>query len=77
MDLSPAALREKFAHLSAEVDAVLAASTPLREERDAIAHAAAAQQADLNRRIEEIEAGLFEKRQQVALIARALNGKTG
>ena len=77
LDLSKEALRAKFASLSAEVNATLEAVMPLREERDAISHEAEVKVAEMNARIAEIEAGLFEKRQQVAMLARALNGKTG
>lgn len=77
MDLNPSALRARFAILAADRAAIIAASTPLREERDEIARDAAERIAPLDDQIRDVEAGLFELDQEAALISRALGGRTG
>lgn len=77
MDLKPENLRARFVELGDQRDAMLIASGPLREQRDAIAQTAQAQIVDLDRQIRAAEDGLFDIDQERALIARALGGKTG
>lgn len=77
MDLSPENLRARFAMLGEQREAMLAASSPLREQRDTIARTLQAQIADLDVQIRAAEDGLFDVDQERALIARALGGKTG
>lgn len=77
MDLKPENLRARFAELGEQRDAMLVASGPLREQRDAIAQTAQAQIVGLDSQIRAAEDGLFDIDQERALIARALGGKTG
>lgn len=72
-------LRRRFAEASAERDAILARSEPLREQRDAIiakAMAAAAKADPVTAQIKEVEAPLFELHNEIARISRALDGRT-
>ena len=75
--MNPSALRARFAELGEQREAVLAVSTPLREDRDAIAQTAAARIATLDEAIMSVESGLFDVDQERAMIARALGGRTG
>ena len=77
MDLNPDNLRTRFAELGEQRSEILAASGPLRDQRDAIAREAQASMAALDAKIRAAEDGLFDIDQQRALISRALGGKTG
>jgi hypothetical protein len=77
MDLTPEALRARFAELGDQRSAMLVVSSPLRDQRDTIAHDSQVRIAALDNQIEAAEAGLFDLDQERALIARALGGKTG
>ena len=74
---NPAALRARFAELGTQREAALVVSTPLREERDAIAAASAEHITALDAQIKDAETDLFALDQERALIARALGGRTG
>ena len=54
---------------------ILACSAPLRAERDRIVNEARAKENELNARIKEIEADLFQIDTDRALLARALGGR--
>lgn len=73
-------IKQQFAALCAQRDAVLSASAPLRFQRDAFAQAAAVELAavvdPLNEQIATIETGLPDLMNQIAVIAQALDGKT-
>lgn len=73
---NPDVLRERFAELTAQRDAILAQSVPLRETRDAAIAAARAERVTADTAILAIEAPLFDIDQERALITRALNGQT-
>jgi len=73
----PDALRARFRELTEKSQAIRAVSVPLRERRDAMVADHEAKMAPLQREIREIEAPLFDVEQERAMIARALNGKTG
>jgi hypothetical protein len=75
--MNPDAMRARFADLSAQRDTKLAASEPLREQRDAIVRQSAAQVATFDAQIAAAEAGLGDIAQEMAMISRALNGKVG
>lgn len=77
MDLNPENLRARFAELGDQREAMLAASSPLRDRRDTVAREAQEQIAVLDSRIRAAEEGLFQIDQERGLIARALGGKTG
>lgn len=77
MDLNPDNLRARFTELGEQRADILAASGPLRDQRDDIARNAQASMAALDARIHAAEDGLFDIDQERALISRALGGKTG
>lgn len=77
MDFSPASLRARFHVLRPMRDAIRAQSAPLRQERDAIEAEARAKIAPIDARIKELEAPLEAIKQEMAIIVRALDGKTG
>lgn len=76
-DLSPEAMRAEFWSLDAQIKAIHAQTDPLREARDEQSRAADAALKILNDEINEIEAPLYELKQQQARISRFLEGKTG
>jgi uncharacterized coiled-coil DUF342 family protein len=77
MKYNPEAMRARFAELQAQAEAIRAKSGPLREKRDALVNEAGEKERALNEKIAEAEAGLFEIDNEIALISRALGGKTG
>jgi hypothetical protein len=77
MDLTPDGLRARFADLSSQRDAKLAASGPLRDQRDTLIRTNVAQVAALDTQITAAEDGLGDISQEMALISRALGGRTG
>jgi hypothetical protein len=72
-------MRLRFAELREQIEAKEAASGPLRAKRDAI-HAEAQKIADkakpLDLQILMAEAGLYEAKNELAMLARALGGQT-
>lgn len=77
MNLTKEGLRSRFAELQGEIAAIEATAAPLRQERDDLVNAARAAEAEVNARIATAEDGLAGRRQELAMIVRALNGKTG
>lgn len=77
MKFDRGAMRNRFAELTSERDAKLAAAAPLREKRDKLVNKARAAEAAINAEIAEAEAGLFEIDQERADLVRALRGSTG
>lgn len=77
MNFSPANLRARFAELQGLIDAKHAISDPLRAERDAFVNDARAREAAMNANIAAAEEGLFDLKQELALICNALDGQTG
>jgi uncharacterized coiled-coil DUF342 family protein len=72
-------LRTRFAEACAERDAIAAELAPLREQRDAVlakAQAAAAKADPLIARIKDLERPLFDLHNEIAIISRALGGRT-
>jgi uncharacterized coiled-coil DUF342 family protein len=73
-------LKEQFASLCQQRDAIIAATTPLRAQRDAIRQqsvaALDAQTAPLTAQIVAAESGLADLHNQIAMISNALGGKT-
>ncbi len=72
-------MRLRFAELRAQVAAIEAASGPLREQRDDIVRAAtelAATAKPLESQILTAEAGLYDAKNEMATLSRALGGKT-
>ena len=76
-DFTPTNLRSRFAELTQQREDIIAASGPLREQRDALVQQASQQIQALDADIKTAEAGLAEIDQERAMIARALGGKTG
>jgi uncharacterized coiled-coil DUF342 family protein len=76
MDMTPEALRARFAELGEQRDSILGQSTPLREQRDEVSVNAQTQMEALDDEIRAAEAGLFDIDQERGLIARALGGRT-
>jgi hypothetical protein len=72
-----ATMRKRFHELTAQRNAILTKSVPLREKRDAHVNAARETEAKMNAEIKKAEAGLFEIEQERAALVRALKGKTG
>ncbi|UZE51901.1 hypothetical protein ONR75_15835 [Rhodopseudomonas sp. P2A-2r] len=74
-------IRQQFAQLCAQRDAILVQSMPIREARDALAVAAAADLAaktdPMNAQIIALEAPLADLMSQIAQISNALSGQTG
>jgi hypothetical protein len=72
-------MRLRFAELRAHIDAIEAVSAPLRAQRDAI-HAKAQAIADTAKPLDEqiltAEAGLYEAKNEMAMLSRALGGQT-
>lgn len=73
-------LKQQFADLCAQRDAMLATSTPLRASRDAAIQASETALAaiidPLNAQIATAETGLADVSNQIASIANALGGNT-
>ena len=72
-------MRLRFAELRDQIAAIEAVSTPLRQKRDAIhanAQAIADTVAPLDAQILTAEAGLYEAKNEMAMLSRALGGNT-
>lgn len=69
--------RARFWALTAEIEAVEAVTGPLRAARDAFVQDARARESEMNAEIARIETGLFDKKQDLAFLARGLGGKVG
>jgi hypothetical protein len=72
-------MRQRFHELRDEIAAIESTSAPLREERDTILAQAAAieqQAAPLAAQIKAAEAGLYEKKCELAMLSQALGGNT-
>jgi hypothetical protein len=69
-------MRTQFAALGEQRETILAASSPLRAERDALVNQNAARIRELESQYLEIETGLFEIDMERGAIARALGGRT-
>jgi uncharacterized coiled-coil DUF342 family protein len=76
---SPENMRKRFHELGRKREAILAKTTPLREERDKIVQEADAKAKALAAQFKQIEkdGGLFDIDMERGMLARALNGKTG
>lgn len=74
---SPESMRKRFHELSKIIKDTHARSDPVRAKRDKMEADHHAQISALNKQIKEIEASLFELKNEQAAIARALGGKTG
>jgi vacuolar-type H+-ATPase subunit D/Vma8 len=72
-------MRLRFAELREQIATIEAVSTPLRQKRDAIhanAQALADTAAPLDAQIAAAEAGLYEAKNEMAVLSRALGGQT-
>jgi len=70
--ITPEAMKKRFHVLQAEIDKIEAKSGPLREKRDAKAQKYAEDLEKDNEAIRRAEKGLFDKKQELAMIARAV-----
>ncbi len=75
--ITPDALRARFHELRAEINAIEAKSAPLRQEHDRVAQTMEAKCKDIAVKYKEIEAPLFDMKNELGMLARALSGKTG
>lgn len=73
----PENMRKRFREVAAAKAAIHAASDPIRVERDALVAAHEATRKALDVRLKKAEDGLFELDQELAMLSRALGGKTG
>lgn len=72
-------MRARFAELREKIAAIEAVSTPLRAERDTIiakAQAIADTAKPLELQILTAEAGLYDAKNELAMLSRALGGQT-
>ena len=72
-------MRARFAELREQIAVIEAVSTPLRARRDAVmaeAQAIADTARPLDAQILAAEAGLYEAKNELALLSRALGGQT-
>jgi len=77
MEFSEDNMRKRFHENRDQRDAILAESVPLREERDRLIHQNKDKIDELNAKIKEIEAPLFDLDNEAGGLVRALKGKTG
>ena len=77
MDLSPDKLRKRFHELRATVADIETKSAPIRQEYDRVSQTMEMQCKKLAAQFKAIEAPLFDLKNEMGLIARALQGKTG
>jgi hypothetical protein len=73
---TPEEMRDRFAELGKKRETILAKSGPLREARDKHSNDAAAKERQMNARILKAEEGLVDIATEMAMISRALGGKT-
>lgn len=71
-DAYAAEVRARFDELTAKKEAIHAVAEPLRAARDQFVSEASATEAEMNAKIREAEAGLFELDQERAMLARQL-----
>lgn len=69
-------LQTRMAEVKEEIAAIMAKAGPLREARDAWSAEADRKRQEMNAEIKAVEAGLFDLRQEEAMIAKALGGKS-
>lgn len=77
MQFTKEAMRGRFAELQPIIKEIEERTAPLRQERDDFVNTARARELEMGAVIKQEEAGLFELRQEAAMLVRALNGKTG
>jgi len=77
MEYSPETMRARFAELAANRADILEVSAPLRTQRDQLVRQNLDAIASLDDQIASAEETLFKVDQELALISRALGGKTG
>lgn len=65
-------LQARFHALTAKREAIRAKADPIREQRDKIIARHAKEAAEINKKVQAAEKGLFEIDQERAMIARAL-----
>lgn len=70
-------LRMRFHELRRRIGEVEAVSTPIRQQRDELLASVRDQELALNEQIRAAEDGLFDMKQEMAMISRALGGQTG
>lgn len=71
------AMQSRYAELYKRRDEIMEAAAPLRAERDAFVAKARETEMALNAKVRVAEEGLSEICEELGIIARALNGKTG
>jgi len=76
-DFSPTAMRARFHELRAQIKDIESKSAPFRQEHDRVAQTMEAKCKELAAKFKAIEAPLFDLKNEMGMIARALGGKTG
>lgn len=76
-NFSPDAMRARFHELRAQIKDIETKSAPLRQEHDRVAQTMEAKCKELASKFKAIESPLFDMKNEMGMIARALNGKTG
>lgn len=77
MDFSPRTLRIRFHELARQIKAIEETTAPIRARRDELVQSVMPQVRALEAEYLEKEEGLFDMKQELATIARALKGQTG
>lgn len=77
LDYSPETLRARFHVLKKQRDDIRAKTTPLRAERDKIENEARQKCDKLIEQVRELERPMAAVKAEMAVLVRALNGKTG
>ena len=72
----PSEMRARFRVLHAQREAIRAKAAPLRQARDAVEAEARAKCAQMDTEIAKAEDNLLAIKEEMAVLSRALNGKT-
>lgn len=72
MNLDRDKLKKRFHELTAKAAAIRAKSDPVRAARDKLVAKHAKEEAAANKKVKDVEEGLFEIEQERAMIARAV-----
>lgn len=79
--MKPDEMRDRFAQLQTEIDHIRGLAAPVREAYDAkrneIMRLEREELRPIVAKMQEIEAPLYDMQQELAMISRALNGRTG
>jgi len=74
---SKEAMKTRFHEIKKTVEDIETKTAPLRAERDSLVNSVNPKIAKLEKQYKDLEAPLFELKNEFAMIARALGGQTG